>query len=266
MTEETKRKRITLALCIGAVGLVFVVLSYYIPIYKEICEKDVYTGQKECGSYHLFSYLLLYVFGFIDQRGVAITALATIAIAVFTLTLYRATTAQGRLTRESIDLARKEFISTHRPRIALRNVYAVQSQDFPITVTFSLVNSGETDAWIIQSAIVVEFPHRPDLMLIPESKNRMDIALFGPLKAGELRTFVHIDKYLQWNSAEISQHAISVDDATHRRFMQKGLFFVGQIAYRDDLGTIRYLVFRHRYESDRSRFYPYQDTELNYAD
>jgi hypothetical protein len=54
---------------------------------------------------------------FFDANKEAITALATIAIAGFTLTRWLATTEQGRLTSESIDLGNREFAATHRPRI-----------------------------------------------------------------------------------------------------------------------------------------------------
>jgi hypothetical protein len=50
----------------------------------------------------------------------AVTAVATIAIGIFTYALVRVTNRQARLTRESIDLARQEFIATHRPRIIVR--------------------------------------------------------------------------------------------------------------------------------------------------
>ena len=57
---------------------------------------------------------------FIDENNGTLTALATIAIAAFTLTLWRATTEQGRLTRDAIELGTKEFVATHRPKLRLR--------------------------------------------------------------------------------------------------------------------------------------------------
>jgi hypothetical protein len=52
---------------------------------------------------------------FLYDRRDAITAIATAFIALFTLTLWRATTEQGRLTTKAIELTRKEFIATRRP-------------------------------------------------------------------------------------------------------------------------------------------------------
>jgi len=62
------------------------------------------------------------VWKFHDDHNGAVTAVATIAIALFTIVLARVTGQQARLTRQSIDLARAEFVSTHRPRIIVRNL------------------------------------------------------------------------------------------------------------------------------------------------
>lgn len=85
---------------------------------------------------------------FLDKDSGAITALATVAIAGFTLTLWRATTEQGRLAQKSIDLARDEFQSTHRPRIRIKHLFLESDiwQGEPIVVTLVCVNCGTTDA------------------------------------------------------------------------------------------------------------------------
>src|SRR5579883_3362954 len=52
---------------------------------------------------------------FADENGAVITALATIAIAAFTATLWITTGRQVRLARE-------EFLATHRPEIVIHSV------------------------------------------------------------------------------------------------------------------------------------------------
>jgi hypothetical protein len=53
----------------------------------------------------------------IDQHNGFFAALAAIAVAGFTFTLWISTDKQARLTAQSIKLAREEFIATHRPKI-----------------------------------------------------------------------------------------------------------------------------------------------------
>jgi hypothetical protein len=60
---------------------------------------------------------------FIDENSGTLAALATIAIAAFTLTLWRATTEHGRITDRVLDLAIDEFNATHRPKIRVKHVW-----------------------------------------------------------------------------------------------------------------------------------------------
>jgi hypothetical protein len=62
-----------------------------IPFNAEICEKADNAGHKECASHGFPVYVAFKVQAFLDFLGVAITAVATIAIAWFTLTLRRST-------------------------------------------------------------------------------------------------------------------------------------------------------------------------------
>jgi hypothetical protein len=54
----------------------------------------------------------------INYYSPSLTAIATIAIAAFTLTLWRATTKQAELTREAVALGRTRFV-LRRPLIAV---------------------------------------------------------------------------------------------------------------------------------------------------
>jgi hypothetical protein len=62
------------------------------------------------------------VLDFLEKYNGALTAVATVFIAIFTIVLAIVTGRQARLTRQAINLARSEFISTHRPRVRIRNV------------------------------------------------------------------------------------------------------------------------------------------------
>ncbi len=57
---------------------------------------------------------------------------------------------QARLTRQSIELGNKEFVATHRPRIAVRFIQGPSHDENDCEfVWITLVNKGETDATIV---------------------------------------------------------------------------------------------------------------------
>jgi hypothetical protein len=85
----------------------------------------------------------------------AVTAIATIFIALFTFTLWSATRNLWAVTKSAVDLARDEFNATHRPRIQIRNLVVAQgssptlfSAQAPIRGQFFLTNTGEGKAFI----------------------------------------------------------------------------------------------------------------------
>src|ERR1700730_18429332 len=54
---------------------------------------------------------------------------------------------QARLSREYIDLAREEFISTHRPRLIVREVYypvLYPKPGEPFDIVYTIANIGDT--------------------------------------------------------------------------------------------------------------------------
>src|SRR5262245_433013 len=59
---------------------------------------------------------------FFDHYESLFLVLATIAIAVFTWTLKQSTDKLWNANKGSLDLAREEFVSVHRPRLRIRNV------------------------------------------------------------------------------------------------------------------------------------------------
>jgi hypothetical protein len=72
-----------LAMIVGVMSL--------IPAHYEICEVAEKTKDKDCASYQFVPFIGIKVAQILDKAGAAVTALATIFIALFTLTLKRAT-------------------------------------------------------------------------------------------------------------------------------------------------------------------------------
>jgi hypothetical protein len=84
----TRREKITWL----AIGIVYVVgLLSLIPSYHEICEVTEKAQQEHCAAYQIVPFLGIKVAQILDKMGGVLTALATVAIALFTLTLRKST-------------------------------------------------------------------------------------------------------------------------------------------------------------------------------
>ncbi|UFW43043.1 hypothetical protein [Bradyrhizobium sp. WSM471] len=74
-----------------ALLLVLLLVLRFIPYHGQICEPAGEAKVANCTSYQLLPFIVFEVAQFLDKMGGAITAVATIAIAIFTFTLKRAT-------------------------------------------------------------------------------------------------------------------------------------------------------------------------------
>jgi hypothetical protein len=98
----------------------------------------------------------------IDRHNGLFAALATTAIAFFTLTLWRATTKQVKLTRDSINLGRAEFNATHRPRLRVRRIVAAPlTASAPPRAATDVANIGDGNARITAMGVDI-FPRYPN--------------------------------------------------------------------------------------------------------
>jgi hypothetical protein len=85
----------------------------------------------------------------IDQHNGFFAALAAIAVAAFTFTLWVSTDKQARLTAQNTKLAREEFIATHRPKIKIHAVEITRTEvdgDNRIGASILCFNVGESIA------------------------------------------------------------------------------------------------------------------------
>src|ERR1700728_761515 len=140
-----KGREIVVGIALASVFWVLVmVLSSDPSATYQICEPDQY-GKANCASHHLL--YVVFWYGEYVFNSSTITAIATAAIGYFTYTLYTTSAEQSRLTRESIELARQEFVATHRPKIIVYGMeVSLPGEDKPRHVHFRYVNAGDTDA------------------------------------------------------------------------------------------------------------------------
>ena len=164
-----------------AIWSVMFALQSDLTAYSEICEYNQ-TGQKDCASYHIILVALWHVKKFLNDTAVAITALATVAIAYFTLTLKRSTDHLWESSKTQLMLARDEFVSTHRPKMILRHIWICRqdgrfdpelSPDGPLCFMLDIRNIGSSSGWVRQGnflvkilATVSSLPQRPAVVSI----------------------------------------------------------------------------------------------------
>jgi hypothetical protein len=124
--------------------------SLFIQVVREVCQKDEFSGAKDCVDYHLGPWAVILIAEFVDAHNGVVTAIGTIAVALFTLTLWRTSDRQAALTREAVDDAKRQavynekaanaaaksadaavesnrinrelFVEANRPRITVENV------------------------------------------------------------------------------------------------------------------------------------------------
>lgn len=141
----------------------------------EICEYNQATKHEDCTTYSLFPFLLIKVFDTLNYYGVAITALATVFIGVFTLTL--------KLSTDNLWTAAKDQIA------AAENAAKMQSRDMQasIAVAQSAANAANKSAKVAEDALtVLEKPYVFIDRRIALSKSIMEIKDFKALNADSL--------------------------------------------------------------------------------
>jgi hypothetical protein len=119
---------------------------------------EYYAHNDKCPAFHVFFFKTCSsVLEAIGEKW--LVAIATIATALFTGTLWWSTYGLLSSTNESIRLARKEFISSHRPRMRLKHIWFTDNrpslrddnttwQNGPLEVTLDIVNIGNTEGYI----------------------------------------------------------------------------------------------------------------------
>lgn len=189
----------------------------------------------------------------------AVTAVATVFIAAFTVVLALTTNRQARLTRDSINLARDEFNATHRPRIIMRDPYRDGDK-----VLYSLVNNGDAPGTIIESRITVEFvpDHEPIKPLLSVGHDDLGRLTFTP---GETKYLTYSLHGTDGSFAMLFAGPRRIGNESQNPAFGK-VHFAGTIVYIDNSGCQRRSVFRRRWDFDGRFFARLPNPDLEYAD
>jgi len=170
---------------------------------------------------------------------------------------------QSEETREQIELARQQFVATHRPRIAVRNIIVFKlAPDEPPEISVAIVNSGSSTATI--GAIFAGIGVRTLSGIRPEIPMLLSPVGETPYKlaSGEAMQF--------WPNRVAIPIAFSAGHVAAIRGLQARLFVGGEIQYWDDNGAMRSTGFIRWYDIQFNRFSALSpewiSSEMEYAD
>jgi hypothetical protein len=183
------------------------------------------------------------------------TAVATVFIALFTFTLWWSTKGMMKATKESVDLARQEFVSTHRPRII---VYGLAfggrfSENKPIPISFRYVNAGDSDAQVTGFGSHI-FSLSETMMPAEIRFTHQEISPPIDCPSGKHGTRLTPDTI----HPDIVIAADVMDDP-------EKIVCVGYVLYRDGNGTRRQTGFCRQFDLSAGRWIKMQDDEYEYS-
>jgi hypothetical protein len=152
-------------------------------------------------------------------------------------------------------IAHTQLMLTHRPRIIVRRVeMLVFNPEVPVTIRYTFVNTGETEAklveWSLGCAVVqagANFSDRLPKRRPHASRHPITLQAGEPLQ----------EDYADTIPLEMTRfHSI--------RDTGLVLLFYGTIAYRDGVGSIKYTGFVRRFNPRTSRFHLTDDPADEY--
>jgi hypothetical protein len=138
---------------------------------------------------------------------------------------------QARLIRKSIDLARSEFLSTHRPKIRVKHVWLLNevAYDKPIGIRVVCVNCGTTDAVMVDYGIAV--------MVVKKGGSLPPDPTFPSFKI-----ILRLESGISLPFPDFT-HRITEDEEIGLQGGGADLYCFGYVHYRDDVKRLRTTAF-----------------------
>jgi hypothetical protein len=186
-----------------------------------------------------------------------LTAISTLGIFAFTVILALVGYCRARLIGQSIDLARAEFNSSHRPHLIVRDVCKEGRN-----ITYLLVNKGEAPAAIVESWIMAE--------LVPDRQVLRPLRSTGHDDLG--RIFLAVGEVRDQTYRLPDEIGFATDFPGTRKIGIGGMpavhgqiYFTGTIVYENG-GHRRRSVFRRVWNQAKQTFDRLEDPDQEYAD
>jgi hypothetical protein len=226
------------------------------------CEYNQATKHEDCATYTFFPFLLIQISKTLNDYGVAITALATVAISIFTLTLKLSTDKLSTATNETIRLTKEAFIAANRPKLIVRELRMLPQNHnttmATVEVSYVVANTGASEAEIVDSWIEIQDVRYGLLPLhsIEENNPIGKIVIKGGANVSRTQSSSvgHVSLQIGRMSAQRLQHE------------PPELVFRGFITYLDQNQITRRTGFYRRYNFKTMRFCIIDDPDYEYAD
>ena len=163
---------------------------------------------------------------------------------------------QTRLTRESTDLSRDEFIASHRPLLIIHSINLLGFADDkppdeqPLRASFVVINAGTGTGTILSSALYLEYAESID----------------APWRQrAQLNDIIKRQRYPVGSAitARITGDEWSGLHHVNRELTPKNLYFFGWILYADERHNQRTGYFCRMYDPKAERFMAIDDPEAN---
>ncbi len=179
---------------------------------------------------------------FAQENNGAITAIATIFVAIFTLTLWIVT---GR----SVQLAREEFLATHRPRIRVRAVGldAKTTNAEQMAVKFTCINVGDARCQIVNVRYRFDGAEKADAPVYRMNMDTVELTNPRSIAAGDAEGF--------------TTRTLSKVEAEKLGFEWD---IYGFVQYVDDAGIKRITGFWRRYKPSTDTWRAPENPDYNY--
>lgn len=193
-----------------------------------------------------------------------ILAVATVGLGVATVGLYRTgkeqiALAAGSLeaTNNATELAKRNFVASHRPEVIIRSLTYVQvGRDF-IGARLALVNRGATDAIAVEiNGIIVSSGLPPDSGIELPHQSTFEKIANGAEEEHWLHSRVHFRKA----ELERSEAGLQLPG-----FEYRPVFCIGEIAYLDSNGARRKTGFCRQFGPSTTSWLAVENTEYEYA-
>jgi hypothetical protein len=226
------------------------------------------SGNSAAEQYEKGKQVAVAIIEWLDLHNGAVGAAATIAIAIFTYFLVKVTGTQARLTREGLDLARQEFIATHRPRVVARWFEIEQPIEGEVVKGhFTIVNTGITPAFVTRiGADAVSNRDGQWLADAPESAAK-SLPKIIRLESGEAAICPFASKHPLFEEPTMREtHGGITMIQTWPAKPEVYLYVAGEIIYNDLSGIERHTGFLRRFDPRSNLFMPGEGSEYEYAD